>query len=171
MKGSTNSDDSPDSKTNLDKKNSSLSWCPEPGNFSQKGKKTCLYCDVTTRNLKPKTNKILFNLNMNTARIRSGLNSSLALSVGKFWLDKSTTTIVALRSLKGCEFFQCTTVPYTRSRDRCSEAIRLSGHAEPSGHMRSIGRSMDWTLKDNMVNGLFLCATLTIRSRVHAPLG
>jgi len=29
--------------------------------------------------------------------------------------------------------------------------------------MQSIGRSMDWTLEDNMVDGLFFCATLTGR--------
>jgi len=35
--------------------------------------------------------------------------------------------------------------------------------------MRSMGRSMDWTLEDNMVNGLLLCATDTIRRRGHTP--
>jgi len=29
--------------------------------------------------------------------------------------------------------------------------------------VQSMGRSMDWTLEDNMVNGLFFCATLTGR--------
>jgi len=29
--------------------------------------------------------------------------------------------------------------------------------------MQSMGRSMDWTLQDNMVDGLFFCATLTGR--------
>jgi len=31
--------------------------------------------------------------------------------------------------------------------------------------MRSIGSSMDWTLKNNMVNGLYFCATLTSSRR------
>jgi len=35
--------------------------------------------------------------------------------------------------------------------------------------MQSIGRSMDWTLEDNMVDGLFFCATLTGRRRGHTP--
>jgi len=33
----------------------SLGWRPEPGNFSQKGEKTCLHFNATARNLKPKT--------------------------------------------------------------------------------------------------------------------
>ena len=33
--------------------------------------------------------------------------------------------------------------------------------------MCSTGRSMDWTVKDNMINGLFLWATLTSRRRGH----
>ena len=35
--------------------------------------------------------------------------------------------------------------------------------------MQSIGRSMDWTLEDNMVDGLFFCATLTGRRGGHTP--
>jgi len=35
--------------------------------------------------------------------------------------------------------------------------------------MQSMGMSMDWTLEDNMVNGLFFCATLTGRRRGHTP--
>jgi len=34
--------------------------------------------------------------------------------------------------------------------------------------MQSMGRSMDWTLEDNMVDGLF-CATLTGRRGSHTP--
>jgi len=30
-----------------------------------------------------------------------------------------------------------------------------------------MGRSMDWTLEDNVVNGLNFCATLTSRRRGH----
>jgi len=30
-------------------------------------------------------------------------------------------------------------------------------------------RLMDWTLEDNMVDGLFFCATLTGRRRGHTP--
>jgi len=32
-----------------------------------------------------------------------------------------------------------------------------------------MGRSMDWTLEDNMVDGLFFCATLTSRRGGHTP--
>jgi len=35
--------------------------------------------------------------------------------------------------------------------------------------MQSIRRSTEWTLEDNMVDGLFFCATLTGRSGGHAP--
>jgi len=36
--------------------------------------------------------------------------------------------------------------------------------------MHFIGRSIDWTLEDNMVGGLFFCATLTIRRRDRTPI-
>jgi len=32
--------------------------------------------------------------------------------------------------------------------------------------MQYMGRSMDWTLEDNMVDGLFFCATLTGRRMI-----
>jgi len=32
-----------------------------------------------------------------------------------------------------------------------------------------MGRSMDWTLEDDMVDGLFFCATLTSRRGGHTP--
>jgi len=32
-----------------------------------------------------------------------------------------------------------------------------------------MGRSMDWTLEDNMVDGLFFCATFTGRRGGHTP--
>ena len=32
-----------------------------------------------------------------------------------------------------------------------------------------MGRSVDWTLEDNMVDGLFFCATLTGRRGGHTP--
>ena len=35
--------------------------------------------------------------------------------------------------------------------------------------MLSMRRSMDWTLEDNMVDGLFFCATLTGRRGGHTP--
>ena len=35
--------------------------------------------------------------------------------------------------------------------------------------VQSMGRSMDWTMKDHMANGLFFCATLTSRRRDHTP--
>ena len=35
--------------------------------------------------------------------------------------------------------------------------------------VQSMGRSMDWTLEDDMVDGLFFCATLTGRRRRHTP--
>jgi len=35
--------------------------------------------------------------------------------------------------------------------------------------MQSMGRSMGWTLEDNVVDGLFFCATLTGRRGGHSP--
>ena len=35
--------------------------------------------------------------------------------------------------------------------------------------VQSMGRSMDWTLEDNMAGGLFFCATLTDRRGGHTP--
>ena len=35
--------------------------------------------------------------------------------------------------------------------------------------MQSMGRSMDWSLEDNMVDGLYFCATRTGRRSVHTP--
>jgi len=35
--------------------------------------------------------------------------------------------------------------------------------------VQSVGRSMDWTLEDDMVDGLFICATLTGRRGGHTP--
>jgi len=35
--------------------------------------------------------------------------------------------------------------------------------------MQSMMRSIDWTLKNNMVDGLFFCATLTGRKGGHTP--
>jgi len=35
--------------------------------------------------------------------------------------------------------------------------------------VQSVKRSMDWSLEDNMVDGLFFCATLTGRRGGHTP--
>ena len=35
--------------------------------------------------------------------------------------------------------------------------------------LQSMAKSMDWTLEDDMVDGLFFCATLTGRRRGHTP--
>jgi len=35
--------------------------------------------------------------------------------------------------------------------------------------MQSMGRSVDWTLVDNIVDGFFFCATLTGRTGGHTP--
>ena len=37
--------------------------------------------------------------------------------------------------------------------------------------MQSMGRSMDWTLEDNMDDGFFFCVTLTSRRRGHKLSG
>jgi len=35
--------------------------------------------------------------------------------------------------------------------------------------MQSMGRTMDWTLEDNMADSLFFCATLTDSRGGHVP--
>ena len=50
----------------------------------------------------------------------------------------------------------------------------LSSHSVVSSpttvrHLQSMGRSIEWTLEDSMIDGLFFCATLTSRRRGHAP--
>jgi len=35
--------------------------------------------------------------------------------------------------------------------------------------VQSMGRTMDWTLEDDMVDGLFFCATLTDRREGYTP--
>jgi len=35
--------------------------------------------------------------------------------------------------------------------------------------MQSMGKSINWTLEDNMVDGLFFCVTLTGRRGGHTP--
>jgi len=56
----------------------------------------------------------------------------------------------------------------TRSRGRCWAAIRVSHRPELSGRA-SMKRSLDWTLEDNMVEGLFFCATLPGRRETIPP--
>ena len=53
-----------------------------------------------------------------------------------------------------------------RYRGRCWAAIRLSHRPEQSGHVVR-GESMDWTVEDDMVDGLFFCATVTGRRGGH----
>jgi len=63
------------------------------------------------------------------------------------------------------------------SNHRLAALDRGAGVEQPFGclivqnrqAMQSIRRSMDWTLEDNMVDGLFFCATLTARRGSHAP--
>ena len=47
---------------------------------------------------------------------------------------------------------------------RCWAANQLSRQAM---RFMGMGRSMNWTVKDNTVNCLFLCTTLTSRRRIH----
>jgi len=54
----------------------------------------------------------------------------------------------------------------TRSQGRFCSAIRFSHRPEPSG-VQSMTRWVDWTLENNMVDGLFFCNTLTYRRGAH----
>ena len=66
--------------------------------------------------------------------------------------------------------FYCPLLGRTRSRVRCWATIRLSHRPEPSGRAQSTGRSVDWTLNDNMVDDLLFCATLPARRGGHTPI-
>jgi len=57
----------------------------------------------------------------------------------------------------------------SRFRGRCWPAIQLSHRPEPPGH--AVHGEVDglWTLQDNMVDGLFFCATLTGRRGGYTP--
>ena len=65
------------------------------------------------------------------------------------------------------EFFFYPLLGRARFRGRCWAAIRLSHRPEPSG--RAVHGEVDWTLEDDMVDGLFFCITLTGRRGGHTP--
>jgi len=48
-------------------------------------------------------------------------------------------------------------------------ALGLEAGVEQKHQAMQSMRSMDWTLKDSMVNSLFFCATLTGRRKGHTP--
>ena len=69
-------------------------------------------------------------------------------------------------------------VVWASSSIHCLAAVDLGAGVEQSFDclivqnrqaMQSMRRSMDWTLKNNMVDGLFFCATLTDRKGGHTP--
>ena len=93
-------------------------------------------------------------------------NDSTGITVTPGW--KSAQRVCAEQDI--LLFSQMTKPPLgrTRSRGRCWAAIRLFHRPEPLGHAVH-GGSMDWTLKDKVVDGLFFCATLTGRSGSHTP--
>ena len=72
-------------------------------------------------------------------------------------------------------FFFC----WVSSCNHCLAALDLgAGVEQPFGCLivqnrqavQSMRRSMDWTLEDNMVDGLFFCSTLTGHRGGHTPL-
>jgi len=81
-----------------------------------------------------------------------------------------------------CEFvwsISCYFLFWDSYSNHCLAALDLgAGVEKPFGClivqnrqvMQSIRRSMDWTLEDNRVDGLFFCATLTGRRGSHAHL-
>ena len=80
-----------------------------------------------------------------------------------------------------CEFvwsISCYFLVWASCSNHCLAALDLGADVEqPFGSlivqnrqaMQSIRRSMDWTLEENMVDGLFFCATLTGRIGSHTP--
>ena len=63
--------------------------------------------------------------------------------------------------------------------NHCLDGLHLGADVEQSFDclivqnrqpMLSMGRSIDWTLEDDMVDGLFFCTTLTGRRGGHTPL-
>jgi len=70
------------------------------------------------------------------------------------------------------QFFK-TLLGRARYRGRCWAAIRweISGCliVQNRQAVQSMGRSMDWTLEDNMVDCLFFCTTLTGRRGGNTP--
>ena len=56
----------------------------------------------------------------------------------------------------------------TESQGRCEQPLDCL-IVQNRQSTQSMGRSMDWTLEDNMVDGLFFCATLTGRRGGHTP--
>ena len=79
-----------------------------------------------------------------------------------------------------CDFFRsvsCYFLFWASCSSHCLAALDLGAGVEQPFDclivqncqaMQSIRRSMDWTLEDNMVDGLFFCATLTGRRGSHA---
>ena len=95
----------------------------------------------------------------------------------------STYTQVSNRALathhpKFSEICSCRYFFFSASSNHCLAALYLgAGIEQPFGclivqnlqAMQSMGRSMDWTLEDNMVDGLFFCVTLTGRGEEAIP--
>jgi len=82
-----------------------------------------------------------------------------------FWKIDLFCTNLASCSWASC---YCPLLGRTRSRGRYWAAIRLSCHPELLG--QALHGEVNWTVNDNMVNGLFLCATLTSCRRGHTRL-
>ena len=67
---------------------------------------------------------------------------------------------------------------WASSSNHCLAALDLGADVEPPldclivqkrQAVQTMGRSMDWTLEDNIADGLFFCATLTGRRGGHTP--
>ena len=110
----------------------------------------------------PKVLKLLDLLQCVAAYLQSALTSvsleTQSLYSGKFhssffffWASCSNHCLAALGLGAGVEQpFGCLIVQHRQA-------------------MQSMGRLMDWTLEDNMVDSLFFCATLTGRRGGHTP--
>jgi len=98
-----------------------------------------------------------------------GASNLLACKSG-FWQIKLGKRDVCVTDSRFFFFF------WANSSNHCLAALDLGACAEQPFDCRnvqnhqavqSMRRSMDWTLEDNMVDGLFFCATLTGRRGCH----
>jgi len=98
---------------------------------------------------------------------------SLATTIAKVFehyiLSCISSFVATASSSLLSKFFQSTVGPHEISAQVLSSHSVVSSSRTVRSAMCSMERSMDWTMKDNMVNGLFFCATLTSRRRGHTP--
>jgi len=101
-----------------------------------------------------------------------------ALPRRKSGMKINNTCVSLLTGVEKCSANECSFVWASFSFIHCLAALDFgAGVQQPFGclivqnhqAMQSVWRSMDWTLEDDMVDGLFFCMTLTGRRGGHTP--